>query len=408
MKKIGLHWQILISIALGVAFGLIFPSVSRTIEWLGTLFLRALRMVVLPLVATSILSGIVGMESGKSFGRLSLKVLLYYLSTSLLAIITGLILVNIFKPGVGADLGLPATSFSGQTGPANLKDNLLGIIPSNIFEALSKGDILPVIFFSILFGFFTTQIKAGQKAFLSNLFTASYEVMMKITLLIIRFAPLGIFSIVAVEMTKHPDRIGQLVGSLGGYMLVVILGLLIHGLITLPTLVYFAGRSKPFQHMKNMASALLTAFSTSSSSATLPLNIEETIHKSGVSTRIAGFTLPLGATINMDGTALYECVAALFIAQVYGIDLSLGQQLLIVLTALLASIGAAGIPMAGLVMLTLVLSSVHLPLEGIGLILAVDRILDMIRTTVNVWSDTCGAVVIANSEGENLKISRKR
>jgi Na+/H+-dicarboxylate symporter len=188
------------------------------------------------------------------------------------------------------------------------------------------------------------------------------------------------------------------------YMLTVALALSIHAFVTLPILTKLIGKAHPYKHLKNMISPLLTAFSTSSSSATLPLTIEAVENDSGVSNKITSFTLPLGATINMDGTALYECVAAMFIAQVYGIDLSFTEQIVVVVTALLASVGAAGIPMAGLVMITIILSAVHLPLEGVGLILAVDRILDMYRTSVNVWSDSCGAVIIAKSEGEKTNV----
>jgi Na+/H+-dicarboxylate symporter len=280
----------------------------------------------------------------------------------------------------------------------------MGIVPSNLFQSMANGEILPVIFFSLLFGYFITRIKDEKRNFLQQFFDSAYDVIMKLTMLIIRFAPLGIFSIVAVEVAKNSDRLMDVAGSMGLYMLVVIAGLLCHALITLPLIVRIIGKAKPFVHLRNMMSALLTAFSTSSSSATLPLTIESTVNKSGVSPSVSSFTLPLGATVNMDGTALYECVAAVFIAQAYGIELSFGQQLIVVATSLLASIGAAGIPMAGLVMLSIILSAVNLPLEGLGLILAVDRILDMIRTTVNVWSDSSGAVVIAKSEGEKLNV----
>ncbi|MCB0748225.1 MAG: dicarboxylate/amino acid:cation symporter, partial [Ignavibacteriae bacterium] len=193
-------------------------------------------------------------------------------------------------------------------------------------------------------------------------------------------------------------------GRLGIYMITVLLGLFIHGTITLPLIIKFIGKADPFKHFKAMTTPLLTAFSTSSSGATLPLTMEAVEYNSGVSNKITSFTLPLGATINMDGTALYECVAAIFIAQAYGVELSILQQIIIVLTSLLASIGAASIPMAGLVMMTIILTAVGLPLEGVGLILAVDRLLDMSRTVINVWSDSCAAVVIAKSEGEILKV----
>jgi Na+/H+-dicarboxylate symporter len=227
--------------------------------------------------------------------------------------------------------------------------------------------------------------------------------MMAITMFIIRFAPLGIFGIVAAVVARQ-SNLPALAGSMGKYMLVVLAGLFVHFFLTLPLVVWLIARVNPYRHMQLMATPLITAFSTSSSSATLPLTIQAVEKNAGVSNKISSFTLPLGATINMDGTALYECVAAIFIAQAYGIELSVMQQFVVVVTALLASIGAAGIPMAGLVMISVVLTAVGLPLEGVGLILAVDRILDMFRTSTNVWSDMCGAVVVARSEGEQLKL----
>jgi Na+/H+-dicarboxylate symporter len=267
------------------------------------------------------------------------------------------------------------------------------------------GDILPIIFFAVIFGVFITQVNDKYKNSLSTFFEAVFEVMMKMTMFIIKFTPLGIFGIVAREVHRNADQLANLAGSMAIYMLTVFLALGIHAFVSLPIILRFFAKVKPFKHMNNMITPLLTAFSTASSSATLPLTMEAVEHKSGVSNKITSFTLPLGATVNMDGTALYECVAAMFIAQVYGIEMHFFQQLLIVVTALLASIGAAGIPMAGLVMLTVILTAAGLPLEGIGLILAVDMILDMTRTAVNVWSDSCGAVTIARSEKEETSVS---
>jgi len=362
-------------------------------------------MIIIPLIFSSIVSGVTSMGSGKSLGRLGIKTLSYYMLTSLLAILTGLFLVNILQPGVGAEMGLKesATAFEHQE-PTQISDIFMRMIPENIFQSLFKGDILSIIFFAVLFGFFISASKTKYQQTLVTFFDAIFDVMMKMTLFIIRFTPLGILGIVAVEVSKNADQLTQIAGSMAIYMITVALALSIHAFVTLPVLVKFIGRAKPYTHLKNMISPLLTAFSTSSSSATLPLTIEAVENDSGVSNKITSFTLPLGATINMDGTALYECVAAMFIAQVYGIDLSFTQQVVVVVTALLASIGAAGIPMAGLVMITIILSAVHLPLEGVGLILAVDRILDMYRTSVNVWSDSCGAVIIAKSEGEKTNV----
>lgn len=402
MKKIELHWQILIALILSVLFGVYFKDYIGYVGWMGEIFLRALKMIIIPLIFSSIVSGIANIGNAENLGRLGLKTITYYMSTSLMAILTGLVLVNIFKPGVGADLNLNQPHDMGLKGDT-LGQTLINIIPDNIFSAMSSnGQMLSVIFFSMLFGFFITRVKAEHQQLMTGLFNAVFEVMMKLTLFIIRFTPLGIFGLVAEKVAQQTDLPG-LLQSMGLYMGVVIAGLIIHSALTLPLLVKLVGRTNPKKHFRAMQTPLITAFSTSSSSATLPLTMQSVENNSGVSNKISSFTLPLGATINMDGTALYECVAVIFIAQAYGVELTIGNQIVVVITALLASIGAAGIPMAGLVMISIVLTAVGLPLEGVGLILAVDRILDMFRTTVNVWSDTCGAVIIAKMEGEQLK-----
>ncbi len=403
--NIKLHWQILIALILAILFGLFIPNGVKYVSWMGTVFLTALKMVIVPLILSSIISGVTSMGTGSNLGRLGLKTMLYYILTSTLAILTGLLLVNIIKPGVGVDLGFTKNIEELPENVGSVSDILYRIVPSNIFDSMVKGDILPVIFFSIIFGVFITQLTSKHKETITTFFEAVFEVMMKMTMFIIRFTPLGIFGIVATEVHRNADQLGNIAGSMAIYMLTVFLALMIHAFISLPLIVRFVAKAKPFKHFNNMITPLLTAFSTASSSATLPLTMEATEHNSGVSNKITSFTLPLGATINMDGTALYECVAAMFIAQVYGIELQFTQQVIVVVTALLASIGAAGIPMAGLVMITIILSAVGLPLEGIGLILAVDRILDMIRTSVNVWSDSCGAVTIARSEKEITNVA---
>lgn len=402
--KLKLHWQILIALIAAVLFGIFFSEQVVYVAWMGDLFLRLLKMIIIPLIFSSIISGVTSMGSGRNLGRLGLKTLFYYLTTSLLAIVTGLILVNLIKPGVGMALGTPgaAAAFSGQEG--RIADIFFRMVPENIFQSFMEGDILAIIFFAVLFGFFISASKTHYQQTLINFFDAIFDVMMKMTLFIIRFTPLGVLGIVAKEVARNAGQLSSLAGSLFWFVVTVAAGLTLHMFISLPIIVKVFGRAHPYRHLKNMATPLLTAFSTSSSSATLPLTIEAVENNSGVSNKITSFTLPLGATVNMDGTALYECVAAMFIAQAYGIDLSFGEQMIVVVTALLASIGAAGIPMAGMVMISIVLSAVNLPLEGVGLILTVDRILDMYRTSVNVWSDTCGAVVIAKTEGEQTLV----
>jgi Na+/H+-dicarboxylate symporter len=406
IKKIklpALHWQILIALALAVVYGIFLPDQIELISWMGTIFLRALQMIIIPLVLSSIISGVTGIGNAENLGRLGLKTIVYYISTSTLAILTGLMLVNLVKPGVGADLNLTQDAELDLV-EHSFKDTLIHIIPDNVFSSMTQnGELLSVIFFALLFGFFITQVPSKPKKLLTDFFNAVFDVMMKVTLFVIRFTPLGIFGLVAEKIAQQDD-LGALIQSLGTYMLVVMAGLTIHATMSLPLIARFIGHVNPVKHFHAMKAALLTAFSTSSSNATLPLTIQSVEKNDGVSNKISSFTLPLGATINMDGTALYECVAVMFIAQAYGFDLNFGQQIIVVITSILASIGAAGVPMAGLVMITIILSAVGLPLEGVGLILAVDRILDMFRTATNVWSDSTGAVVIAKSEGEELRV----
>lgn len=415
-----LHWQILIALAIGVAAGLavgraggesatIYGDVTYVgvFRFLGDLFLRALKMVIVPLVASSIITGVAGVGSAKSLGKMGGKTFLYYVSTSFLAIITGLILVNIVRPGIiggvpaSESLGLSdITEIQGKVegrGMGSLVEIFLRMIPENPLRAAVEGDILAVIFFCLIFGYCITVLGEPHRSALKHFFEALFEVMMQITHFVIRFAPLGVFALIA----KTTSLTGlDVFAPLAKYFLCVTLALLIHAGITLPLILRFVGGIQPMKHYKALAPALLTAFSTSSSSATLPLTMKCCEENAGVSNRVTSFVLPLGATVNMDGTALYECIAAIFIAQAYGFELSVGVQLIVVITALLASVGAAGIPSAGLVMIAIILNALDWPLEGVGLILAVDRPLDMLRTTVNVLSDTCGTAIIASSEGE--------
>ena len=379
----------------GVAGESILPWANPMKE----LFLRLLKMAILPLVVTSIISAVIQVGSGKGLGRIGLRTLIYYLTTSVLAILTGQVLVNAFQPGRDAQIGLEKSPETIEAVDSGLGGLLMDIIPENPFAALARGDVLPVIFFSILFGFFVTQLKSQQRVLLGDFFKAGFEAMMKLTSFVIWTAPIGVFGIIAgiVAETGFEAFI-----PLGRFFIVVLAGLSIHFFITLPLLLKFIGRTSPYLHYRGMLSALLTAFSTCSTMVTLPLTMKAVTEHSGATKKAAGFVLPIGATINMDGTALYECVATIFIAQVYGFDLSLAQQGMIVITAVLASIGAASIPMSGLVMMTIILKAVGLPLEGVGIILAVDRILDMFRTTVNVFSDSVGSVIISKMEEKQL------
>jgi len=366
---------------------------------LSDIFLKLLRMAIMPLIITSLTSGVISVGSRRNLGILGLKTFGYYIISSLLAILTGQILVNIFKPGLNSVIELEKEVEKIPAMQQSFTDIIKNIIPENPFKAMAEGEVLPVIFFCILFGYFVTQLKEPYRTQLGDFFQASFQAMMKLTRMVIWTAPLGVFGINASIVATTGFEAFK---SLGFYFIIVLSGLFIHAIINLPLIVYLMTRKNPFRHYKGMPPALITAFSTCSTIVTLPLTMKAVTENSKVSDKIASFVLPIGATVNMDGTALYECVAVIFIAQVYGFALSLSQQLIIVVTALLASIGAASVPMSGLVMMSIILGAVGLPLEGVTLVLAVDRILDMFRTMTNVLSDSCGSVVIAKTEGENV------
>jgi len=425
LKRFPLHWQILLAIVLagiaGVATGpdlaVAGVRIYAIYDFLGTLFLNALMMLVVPLIAASIITGISGMDTGGSFARLGLKTIAFYLASSLAAILVGLVLVNAIQPGQAGGEPLAdrlhwqadTSEFEAvleqvdEQGATDLVNIFLRMVPTNVLGAAAEGDMLALIFFSLLFGFFMTRITPRYSQALKDFWQGVFETMMAMTHWVMRFTPLGVFGLVA--KTLATTGFAAVVPMLM-FFATVALALVIHMLVVLGLVLWGLARVRPLAHLRAMAPALLTAFSTASSAATLPLTMERVEQGSGVSARTTGFVLPLGATINMDGTALYECVAALFIAQAYGIDLSLTQQFVIVLTALLTSIGVAGIPAASLVAILIILGVVGLPLEGLGLLMVTDRLLDMMRTAVNVYSDTCGAVLIARSEGESTAIAR--
>lgn len=391
----------------GMICGKVFgESIVPVAEPMSDVFLRLLRMAIMPLIITSLTAAVVSVGERKNLGILGAKTFAYYVTTSLMAILTGLVLVNIFKPGVGSPIRLEETVDAVPVTEQSFTELLLNIIPENPFQALADGQVLPVIFFCILFGYFITRLEEPYKSRLSEFFQAAFQAMMKLTRMVIWTAPLGVFGINAtIVATTGFDAFR----SLGFYFGIVLLGLIFHAVVTLPLIIYLVTKRNPYRHYIGMPSALVTAFSTCSTIVTLPLTMEAVTGNSRVSEKISSFVLPIGATVNMDGTALYECVAVIFIAQVYGIALSIDQQVVIVFTALLASIGAASVPMSGLVMMSIILGAVGLPLEGVVIILAVDRVLDMFRTMVNVLSDSCGAVVVARLDGEDvLALSQDR
>ncbi len=366
--------------------------ISKTV---GDIFLRLLKMVTIPLIVSSLITGIAGLGDAKRLGSMFGKTLAYYFVTSLLAITTGIIMVNLIRPGIGAILpGTGSVTTFGEQ--QSLGGVFLGMIdnmiPSNPVAALSNGDFLSIITFSILFGLFIVTAAEESRKRMTGFFQAFFDVMMGMTMFIIHLAPIGVLAFMAYATASQGPEI---FGTLAWYMLTVFLALLVHATIVMPLILKFIAGRSPWAYAKALSPALMTAFSTASSNGTLPLTMTSVEKNAGVSNRVSSFVLPLGATINMDGTALYEAVAVLFIAQATtGFELSLGTQVIVAITALLASIGAAGIPHAGLVMMAIVLQAVGLPLEAQGIIIAVDRVLDMCRTTVNVWSDSCGCAVV--------------
>ena len=419
VKKIALHWQILIALFLAVITGLLLdPAFSvfgisflSVLVFFGTLFLNALKMLIVPLVMASIICGMMTL-GGDTLGRLGAKTILYYATTSLVAILIGLFFVNLFQPGIVDGeparhiIGLSSetdevmTKVSGR-GASDIAEVLLRMIPPNIVTAAANGQMLGLIFFSLLFGYFVSRLDGSPAQIQKDFWQGLLNIMMMMTDLIMKFAPIGVYALVTkVIIVSGIDAFEPL----ALFFLTVILALGTHLLLFLPAILRYLARVSPTKHFKAMLPALLTAFSTSSSSATLPITIDCVENRAGVSNQVSGFTLPLGATINMDGTALYECVAAMFIAQAYGISLDISTQFTIVLVALLTSIGVAGIPSASLVAITIILAAIGLPLEAIGLILVVDRVLDMCRTSVNVFSDSCAAVTIARLEGEETRV----
>jgi len=389
--KQSLTTKIAIGMLLGIISGWQFPEFSILISPIGEMFMRLLKMLIVPLVLFSMTTGAISaLKSGKSQAKkLALKTFGYYLLTTFFAVILGLFLVISMQPGQGLNLeGVNLVAPDVVKNGATVKELLYSFIPTNPMESLAQGKILPIIIFSLLLGFSIGLTgKKGEPA--ASFFESMFEAVLKMTMWVIYLTPYGIFALIGNTIATRGLESLNFVMS---YMIVVFLGLLIHSTITLPV-IFLKTKRKIKDYLKTMGPALLNALSTGSSSATLPLTMN-CVKKAKVSKNTRKFVLPLGATINMDGTALYEAVAVVFIAQAYNMNLDLSQVIIIALTATLASIGAAGIPQAGLVTMSLVLTAVGLPLEGVGLIIGVDWFLDRFRTAVNVWGDSIGAAVV--------------
>ena len=387
-----LLWAILAGAILGIFCGWYFGHAMESLAWLGQLFLDALKMTIIPLIIAAVITGIGSIGDVRKLGRLGGLTVLYYTATTALAVFTGLIVVNLIHPGVGVELTDAAHKTATMNKAVGISDIISSLISPNLFNSAAQTHILPIIVFCLIFGAALTTIGEQGKTLMA-FFDGLNEVMMKLVIWIMYFAPIGVFALIAAKLGASGGGAAfwHEISSVGRYIVTVILGLTIHSVVLFLILVTFSKRGRDY--FFDMLRALVTAFGTASSSATLPLTIE-CATEAGVDERAVKFVLPLGSTVNMDGTALYEAVAAMFIAQAYGIDMNATQQMIIFITATLAAIGAAGIPQAGLVTMLIVLSAVNLPAEGIGLLLAVDWFLDRIRTTVNVWGDSVGAAVI--------------
>ena len=411
-----LHWQIAIALALSVLVA--WPSGPETtlfgvalvdvLDFFGGLFLNALKMVVVPLIVSSIIVGVRNMAGQDAFGRVGAKTVGFYLVTGLIAVATGLVLVNLVAPGSGdsaqalraalPDASVVLEKVEGR-GAGDLVNVISRAVPPNVIEAAANTELLALIFVSVVFGYFMARMKGAAADTLQNFWGGIHDVMIAITMWVMRFAPIGVFAL--VTKTLMISGLGSL-GALAWFFVTVLAALAVHFFLTLPLLQRFVGGIRPYAYYGKIAPAQLTAFSTASSSATLPVTLNSA-EKAGISKRTTGFVLPLGATVNMDGTALYECVVVLFIAQIYGIDLGLAGQVTVVALALLTSIGVAGIPSASLVAIALILPAVGLPVEALAVVLVVDRVLDMCRTSVNVTSDLTVTALVASGEGESLE-----
>ncbi|WP_372591016.1 dicarboxylate/amino acid:cation symporter [Guyparkeria sp.] len=417
-----LHWQILGALLAAFLVGSVFGTEAAGIPlgsiyaFVGGLFLDALKMLIVPLITASIITGVASMGSAGGVGMMAGRTVIYYVFSTTMAVTTALLVMNLYQPGISGGQPLSQTvelppigeEVSGRLEGQELSGffNILReMVPANIVEAGANAQMLGLIFFSVLFGIALTRVTSPGRQVVKDFWAGVQDVMIQITHWVMRVAPIGVFALVAGVIAE--SGLSVLLPMLD-FFLAVVLGLAIHALVVLPLVLWLVARRSPILFMRAIWPALLVAFSTSSSAGTLPVTLNALTQRAGVSRETASFVLPLGATINMDGTALYECAAVLFIAQAYGVDLSLSMQVLIVVLALVTSIGVAAVPSASLVAIALILGVLGLPLEAMGLLLVVDRVLDMVRTSVNVYSDATGAVVVARLRGEDRVLTDTR
>ena len=400
MKHNKLLYLMVAGIVLGIFSGWMYGSSMLAVEWIGEMFLDALKMLVVPLIISSMIVGIAGLGDVRKVGKTGLIALMYFMLTTCIAVGVGLVMVNIIEPGVAVEMTVEQVPdrVAGKEA-VSITDILKTFVSPNLVQSMAKMEILPLIMFSLVFGgVLTTLGEPGKRAI--DFFDTVNTAVMKIVHLLMYFAPIGVFALIASKLgaAGGGDLFLAELAKIGKYVGTVLSALLVHGFVVLPMILYITTRRNPVTYFKNVVAALTTAFSTASSSATLPVTIECAEENNQISRKSSLFVLPLAATVNMNGTALYESVAAMFIAQMMGIQLGFGEQMIIFVTATLAGIGAAGIPEAGLVTMVMVLQSVGLPLEGIGMLLSIDWFLDRCRTTINVWGDSIGAAVVDTLE----------
>lgn len=405
LKKIKLHTKIFIGLILGVVVGLVFGEKAMIIEPVGTIFLRLITMIVVPLVLVSLMLGTASLGDIRKLGRIGMKTVVYFTITTMIAISIGLVLANVVQPGTGLNEEVKAELYKSYESKAqvsiqrmeekpSLKDILINVVPTNPVKALIDGNMLQVIFLGLLFGLILTLIKKSKSEMLIKFLDGLNDAIIQVVHIAMKLAPYGVLALIAAVIGQYGVNI---LVTLLKYSLVVVGGLVIYTFSINSLSLSLLGRMNPLLFFKAVKEAMIIAFSTSSSNAALPVSLECVEHI-GVSREYSSFVIPLGATINMDGTALYQGVAAVFIAQIYGIPLALTDQITIVLMATLASVGAAGVPAAGIITLAMVLTQIGIPLEGIALILGVDRFLDMCRTTTNIIGDMACSVVIKRTE----------
>lgn len=413
--RLALHWQMFIALILGItggwALGGCFNVWGNFIHGVGNLFLHAINMIVIPLVFLSTLLGISTMSSSKAMGRIAAKTFLYFIITAVAAAFVGVLVTDALRPGYGTHEAYieaeQIVASAEQAESTSLMDRVVDIIPNNVFEAFASGNILPIIFFSLVLGAFVTKVQEERQNTINRIFVSFHDVIMRMTTFIIRFAPIGVFAIVMAlvgGLAKDVDVLKSNFVSFAFFILVVWISLIVMGGMVLPIMVGLMAHVSPIKHLKQIYTALMVAFSTSSSYSALPLIISDARDKFGVSNNIASFTVPLGITFNKVGTIIYECVAVIFVAQAFDMELSATQQISLIGASIVTVLGAPAVPMAGVVVLAILLKAMNLPDTYIGMFMAVDILCDMPKTLLNAYSVCCSTIIVAKSEGEELKI----